>query len=573
MSIPASEIASSTPSVISAGGSALDINGIILTNSARVPMGSVPTFSSQAAVGNYFGESSLQYQLAGVYFGGFDNSNVKPGQLGFMQYAQSAVAGYLRGGSLASMTLAQLQALSGSLSVSIDGFARAAASINLSSASSFSAAAAAIQTALNATPPTPAVVTGSIAGTTLTVSAVTSGALAIGQVLTGSGITAGTKITGFLTGSGGVGTYTIDQSQTVASTSITGAAAAVAVTFDSVSSAFVITSGITGAPSTVAYATGTLAAGLALTLATGAVLSQGAAPSTPATAMAALVKATQNWVSFMTDFDPDNGTGNANKLLFANWTAQQNSRYVYAAWDTDQSPAASNSATTSLGYIVKQNQMSGVCPIYQDINQAAFLMGMLASIDFTEQNGRITCAFKSQSGLAATVTDDGVYNNLLANGYNMYGAFATANDEFTFFYPGSIGGQYDWIDSFVNQVWVNNQFQLAIMTGLKNTKSVPYNVAGDTLIEAWLNDPITQFGNFGGFQKGVQLSAAQAAEVKQDAGLDISSALFTNGNYLQVLASQASAQVRGARSSPPCTWWYMDGGSVQKLNVGSVMVQ
>ncbi|MDE1138192.1 MAG: DUF3383 domain-containing protein [Paraburkholderia tropica] len=499
MSIPASEIASSTPSVISAGGSALDINGIILTNSSRVPIGSVPTFPSQDAVGDYFGESSLQYQLAGVYFNGFDNSNVKPGQLGFMQYAQSAVAGYLRGGSLASMTLAQLQALSGTLTITFAGTALTSSTINLSSATSFSNAATLIQAGFTSPP--------------------------------------------------------------------------FSVTYDSVSAAFVFTSTATGATATIAYATGTLAAGLNLTLATGAVLSQGAAASAPATAMAALVKVTQNWVSYMTDFDPDNGTGNANKLLFAQWTASQNNRYVYAAWDTDQSPTASNAATTSLGYIVKQNSLSGVVPIYEDINQAAFLMGALASIDFTEENGRITMAFKSQSGLAATVTDDTVYTNLLANGYNVYGAFATANDEFTFFYPGSIGGQYDWIDSFVNEVWVNNQFQLAIMTGLTNTKSAPYNTAGDTLIEAWLTDPITQFGNFGGFQKGVQLSAAQAAEVKQAAGLDISNSLFTNGNYLQVLASQATAQVRGARSSPPCTWWYMDGGSVQKLNVGSVMVQ
>ena len=69
-------------------------------------------------------------------------------------------------------------------------------------------------------------VTGSIATTTLTVTAVGSGALTVGQTLSGSGVTAGTKITALGTGTGGTGTYTVDTSQTAASTTITATAAA-----------------------------------------------------------------------------------------------------------------------------------------------------------------------------------------------------------------------------------------------------------------------------------------------------------------------------------------------------------
>ena len=65
------------------------------------------------------------------------------------------------------------------------------------------------------------VVTGSIATTTLTVTAVTSGSLAVGDVISGTGVTIGTTITAFLTGTGGTGTYTVSVSQTVASTTIT----------------------------------------------------------------------------------------------------------------------------------------------------------------------------------------------------------------------------------------------------------------------------------------------------------------------------------------------------------------
>lgn len=64
-------------------------------------------------------------------------------------------------------------------------------------------------------------VTGSIATTTLTVTAVGTGVMKIGQVLSGTGVTAGTTITALGTGVGGTGTYTVSASQTVASTTIT----------------------------------------------------------------------------------------------------------------------------------------------------------------------------------------------------------------------------------------------------------------------------------------------------------------------------------------------------------------
>ena len=70
-----------------------------------------------------------------------------------------------------------------------------------------------------------------VAGTILNVSSVASGAIFIGQRVTGSGVTSGTIVTGFGTGSGGVGTYTVNTSQLVGSgTSLTGAASAVATT-------------------------------------------------------------------------------------------------------------------------------------------------------------------------------------------------------------------------------------------------------------------------------------------------------------------------------------------------------
>ena len=65
-------------------------------------------------------------------------------------------------------------------------------------------------------------VTGSISTTTLTVTAVTSGTLYVGQTIQGTGVTALTIITAFGTGTGGAGTYTVSTSQTVTSTTLYG---------------------------------------------------------------------------------------------------------------------------------------------------------------------------------------------------------------------------------------------------------------------------------------------------------------------------------------------------------------
>lgn len=85
-----------------------------------------------------------------------------------------------------------------------------------------------VQTASTST----AIVTGSIAGTTLTVTAVSSGNLGVGQTISGTGVTAGTIINNLITGNGNTGTYEVNVSQTVASTTITASGSSFSQTFN-----------------------------------------------------------------------------------------------------------------------------------------------------------------------------------------------------------------------------------------------------------------------------------------------------------------------------------------------------
>ncbi len=63
--------------------------------------------------------------------------------------------------------------------------------------------------------------TASIAAEVLTVTALTDGNIALGQYISGTGVTTGTQITAFLTGTGGTGTYTVSEPQTVSSRTMT----------------------------------------------------------------------------------------------------------------------------------------------------------------------------------------------------------------------------------------------------------------------------------------------------------------------------------------------------------------
>jgi hypothetical protein len=75
-------------------------------------------------------------------------------------------------------------------------------------------------TAVSATPAVMA--TSTIVGTTLNVGTLNSGTITVGQILTGTGVSANTYIIANLSGSGSGSTWTVSVSQSVASTTITG---------------------------------------------------------------------------------------------------------------------------------------------------------------------------------------------------------------------------------------------------------------------------------------------------------------------------------------------------------------
>lgn len=145
-SIPASEIVTVLPSVLGAGGTAMALNAVIISDDVKFV---AKEYSNADAVGNDYGTTSDKYKFAQIYFNGFTGSTVKPSALFISKYSTVDSAAKLTGASLRSMSLDQLKAIAGAISVTIDGVL-ATGTVDLSAATSFSNAATLIATALTA---------------------------------------------------------------------------------------------------------------------------------------------------------------------------------------------------------------------------------------------------------------------------------------------------------------------------------------------------------------------------------------------------------------------------------------
>ncbi len=513
MTIPASAIANVIPGVLSPGGAGLVMSGLVLTPNTLVPSGEVLSFGSAAAVSAFFGPSSAEFAYASIYFAGYQNSTQLPSALLFALYnSTTPTSATLRSGSFANYSLAEMQALTGVLTLTVDGTAFTSSSIDLTGVASQSLMAAAIQTAFT----TPNF----------------------------------------------------------------------AVAWDSVHSQFVFTSDSTGPGSTITFATGTLSQDLLVTATAGGTISQGVATATPSSVMNSVVAVSQNWATMSYLAEPSL----SDKELFAAWFSESDDEYLGVMWDSDSNASVSGGSGT-FGVWAKTNKPNGVMCIGGDpavgslgpltMNTAAFVQGMIASINFSQTNGRITLAGKGANSAAVTPTCTSLqtYTNLLANGYSCYGAFASRNQGFTFFSNGNMPGDFPWADQYIDQIWLSAQLQLALLMLYTTVNDIPYDPTGYGLIRAALvgqnnsgsatdNGPINNALNNGVIQTGVTLSGTQAAAVNQAAGVNCASTITANGYYLQIL--DPGAEARNARQTPIINLWYTDGGAIQQFTMDSV---
>lgn len=489
MAIPAKQIVSVTPRVISAGGTDLEISGLFLTKNELAPFGVVKSFTSSKSVGNYFGEESDEYKAAVKYFLGYDDSFTKPKRVYFARSASEDLHGALIGGAAAS--LKDLKKIAGGeLTITIDGSDRTVQGINLSE------------------------------------------------------VTTQSEVADILTNE-----LECD------------------VTYSSAIGGFVVTSADVGEDSSVSFATGDCADALGLSEAAGATISKGSDALEPAANMDAVTDVATNWVTFTTLYEAED----EEILGLAQWSNDQTVDYLYCPYTTKTADTLPQNAS-NLPNKLKELNVEGVALTYGGLNYAIMIMAIAASIDWNRENGLPTFKFKSQSGLAASVTDETTSENLIGMNVNYYGRYATRADEFILFAEGAmIGGNYGYIDTFLGMVWLKNKIQRCLMSGLTSVGRVPYTDEGYTIIRAWMADPISQAKLNGVIQAGVSLSQAQKAQLVNEIGEDVSTDIYSDGYYLTV--EDPGANARANRESPTIGIWYTYGGAVHKLDVPLTLVE
>lgn len=155
MPIPASQIVTVNPRLLTPGGNDLEFNGLLLSASELIPSSQLALpFPDADSVGEYFGLESSEYQAAAIYFQGYNNSFTKPRAFYVGRRVAEDAAPFVRGGAfnaLPSVTLAALKEVrDGGMSLTLGSHAGALGSLDFSGASALSDIAQILQTAIRA---------------------------------------------------------------------------------------------------------------------------------------------------------------------------------------------------------------------------------------------------------------------------------------------------------------------------------------------------------------------------------------------------------------------------------------
>lgn len=492
--IPLSLDFSITPNVVSPAGSAVDANGLMLTDNELIPVGAVQSYYSSSDVSALMGSDSKEFLAAQQYFNGYDNSSVIPGELLMYRLVTAPVAGYLLSGTLKGVPLATLKAIpAGTITLTVDGTSVTSALIDLSSATSFSDIADDLET--------------------------------------------------------GIG------------------ASKVSVEWLPIANRFIIRSATTGADSEVSFASvGTLATGLKLTQDTAATVSPGSDAVSMTDMMNNIINTNQNWILFqaLTELTDDQ------KTELCAWASASHNRYGYVVHDTSAAPTVANNASCFVQSVVVANGYENIFPIYGTYLYAVTALAYAASIDFARTNGRISFKFRAFSGLAPNVTDLATAKALKSNGYNFYGAYGLNKTMKQYASDGAISGKFLWLDSFIDQVWINANLVSAYAELFTDNQSYAFNANGYGAVQAATIDPAELAVTFGAIQKGVTLDASQIRRVNNTVGKDISSILYSQGWYLNIPTQTGAARID--RNLQGVTFFWVDGQLIQSITMSSTAI-
>lgn len=341
--------------------------------------------------------------------------------------------------------------------------------------------------------------------------------------------------------------------------------------YNAVTRKFTFDTAETGIVHTIDFTSDTpLAAMLEMREQDGGYLSQGADAQSPADNMTALTAVTRDWASFTRIFDTSGDTTYEIDLALCSWTNSQNDSYKYVPWLTETNLTILNN-TSNFASVLATYAYENIIPVYNTLQLAAFTVSFAASTDFRSNNGSISYAFKSQSGLAPTVTNDTVSQALLQKGVSFYGDYKSTATDYRFFQDGSITGEFGYAENFDNNYWLKDQLQNTYATLFNGTNKISDSNEGYIMIQTAVKT-MMQKAIFNGVVKlNVTIDDATALILKQQAGIPIASLITQAGYYYQIIPNTAAD--RASKSPVKTRLWYINGGSIRSIETTLTLVK
>lgn len=335
--------------------------------------------------------------------------------------------------------------------------------------------------------------------------------------------------------------------------------------YNAVMKKFIVKTVSVGADAKITVATGDVADVIGLSEDAGAIVSVGAVAMTAAETMRRIVGQFRNFVTFFTAYDAED----EENLELAKWVSG-NYGYVFLVHTTEANALVAESSADIASQIkAKGYQYSAA--IWGGAEMAAFVAGAFASVAWERNNAVITAAFKRSALVSPNVTSDDEFDALNNKGYSFIGNFACRNSEFNVAYQGmTVYGDFKFLDTLINDIWLNSKVQTNVFFGLQQMDSVPYNEQGYASVKAWMLDAMEAGLKNGVIRAGVTLNETQKDTLFNALGDDYSAELYQNGFVILVL--DPGAQVRQGRGSPETYYVYTSGGSIHCVHGEAIVV-
>lgn len=521
-------------SVVAPASHTLSMSAVCMSNFYLFPQNKLLSFKNAKDVAELFGASSNEAKAAEIYFKGYDNSITKPKVLRFWKYSAVPQPAYLFSGSLPETTADIASITNGAIRFVINGTHIDVSNLDFSTVQSWFDVAHILNIGLsNASADIGSLTYNKMLHSLEFITKTAGTQAAVGYCTDIPDASAGLRNPKKPAGRPNDGTALDRESDPP-----------------------------DGYGSTLENNPRTAGTSIVNILALGegtAHLFQGTEAQSPEENISALTAQENNFTTIIFSFDiPDNTAVDIAQYIHTLNT--QEPQFVFLPYTSNVNNFTPNSQET-LSF--KLQGLEGSSVVFGNYTDAALFAGIAACMDL-DAGQTITLAFKTQTGKTAVDITDKQFDALISNKINFYAQYSAKANDYNITYPAAVNGQYNYLDSFYNAIWLSETVKNDFAQYLLTVGRIPYTPQGYSLIAA----KMMQIAN-----KGIANRIINANVALSDQQLDILKQLITqkdinslyNNGFFFWVKDPAHLSDRIDRLSPDILFIYTYGGAVQKL--------